>query len=145
MITDFVAQAKAIMQAQPDDKPMGMSIVPAIPSEREHLLGQRVPELSQVVDFISPMLYHHILGRSPTWITDKLDEFADGTHAKLLPYLQANVLGHAEDSFPIHEWKAILDAVLAHKHTTGFIVFTGNALRTHQRGNTLRNALARIQ
>lgn len=143
IITDFVAEAKAIMQVQPDVKPLGMSIVPATPLERNRLLGQRVPELSKLADYISPMLYHHILGHSPAWIADKLDEFAAESDAKLLPYLQVNALGHDDENFPTHEWEAILDTVLAHKHTAGFIAFTGDALSTYQRGNILKNVLAR--
>lgn len=141
IITDFVTEAQAIIQAQSHVKPLGIAIVPASPVERKWLLGQDVHKLSQLVDYISPMLYHHVLGKPATWIVDKLDEIARDSHVPLLPYLQVTVFGDNDRNFPTQEWETILDTVLTHKHTVGFIAFTGDALSINQRGQGLQQIL----
>ena len=141
VITDFVAQAKRIMNNHAPGIPMGIDCVPAIKADRERLLGQRLPDLAQYADYLSPMLYHHILGKSPTWITDALDEFAGDTSASLLPFLQVDSLKGDDEGFPVHEWETILKLTLDHEKTVGLIVFVGDRLNKNMRGQILKSVL----
>ena len=53
IITDFVAQAKRIVDGHMAGKPIGLDIVPAKSPQREDLLGQRLRELSAHTDCFS--------------------------------------------------------------------------------------------
>lgn len=146
IISDFVRRAHQIMQTYGNDKPLGLDIVPAETTTREHLLGQRLPDLAEHSDYLSPMLYHHILGQSPTWITDMLDQFSAETSAKLLPFVQVDALGKGDDEagFNAKEWEAVLSATLTHPHTVGVIAFTGERLNNFERGQQLQNVLTNL-
>ena len=144
VITDFVNRAKQITQTHANGKPLGLDIVPAKSTIREHLLGQRLPDLADSADYLSPMLYHHIQGKSPSWITDILDSFADETSTQLLPFIQADSLGigDSEQGFSTKEWEKVLSVTLDHPNTVGLIVFTGDRLSKFRRGDSLRQILA---
>lgn len=137
IITDFVAQAKRIVDALLNGKPLGLNIVPAKSPTREHLLGQRLTELSAHADCFSPMLYHHVLGFSTAWITEMLDELGSQTDRPLVPIVQVDPLNSKNEMFSAREWEQVLKAVLSHDGCTGLIVFTGDMLHHHRRGRSL--------
>ena len=143
IISDFVRRAYQIMQTYADDKPLGLDMVPARKTTREHLLGQRLPDLAQHSDYLSPMLYHHILGKSPDWMADMLDQFSAETSARLLPFVQVDALGKGdtEAGFNAAEWEAVLSATLTHPNTVGVIAFTGERLHKFERGSRLKQVL----
>lgn len=144
IISDFVRRAREIMASYAPEKPLGLDIVPAEKATREHLLGQRLPALARHSNYLSPMLYHHILAKSPAWITDTLDQFSQETSVKLLPFVQVDALGigETEDGFDTNEWETILSAILTHANTAGVIAFTGERLGSFGRGASLRGVLA---
>lgn len=141
IITDFVAQAKAIVDAHLDGKPLGLDIVPAKSPQREHLLGQGLSELSSYADCFSPMLYHHALGFSPDWLTETLDELANETGKPLVPFVQVDPFTKNGEAFLAREWEEILNAGLSHGSCAGLIAFTGEMLHANGRGRSLGNLL----
>ena len=143
IITDFVAQAKTIVNANLPDKPLGLDIVPAKSPQRAGLLGQRLNELSLYADYFSPMLYHHILGFSPDWLTETLAEMAAETDKPFLPFVQVAPFSKNSDAFSMREWEEILRAVLSHSRTAGLIAFTGEMLHVHERGQALNTIVRR--
>ena len=143
IITDFLAQARMIVDDHLDGRPLGLDIVPARSRQREHLLGQRLSELSAHADYISPMLYHHILGFSPDWLTETLVEMAAETDKPLLPFVQVDPFTKDGEAFLMGEWDKILHDVLSHSRTEGLIAFTGDMLHANGRGRSLGNLLRR--
>ena len=145
VITDFVAQAKTIVDTYLRGKPLGLDIVPAKSTQREHLLGQRLHELSAHADCFSPMLYHHLLGFSTGWITETLDELAAETDKPLVPFVQVDAFSKNDEAFSAKEWEEILHVTLSHDRTAGLIAFTGDMLHANGRGRSLGNLLRRHQ
>ena len=141
IITDFVAQAKRIVNADLPGKPLGLDIVPAKSSQREHLLGQRLSALASHADCFSPMLYHHALGFSPDWLTETLDELANETDKPLVPFVQVDPFTKNGEAFSLREWEEILNASLSHGGCAGLIAFAGEMLHANARGRSLGNLL----
>ncbi|MCY4020087.1 MAG: hypothetical protein OXG39_11825 [Chloroflexi bacterium] len=143
IITDFVAQAKTVVDTYLQGKPLGLDIVPARSPQREHLLGQRLNALSPHADCFSPMLYHHVLGFSPGWLREILDELAAQTDRPLVPFVQVDPFSSNSAPFSVREWEQVLNAVLSHGGCAGLIAFTGNMLHAHGRGRSLEKLLRR--
>ena len=143
IITDFVARAKGIVARHLDGKPLGLDLVPAKSPQRELLLGQRLAELSAYADYMSPMLYHHVLSFSPDWLTETIDEMAAETDKPLVPFVQVDAFAGEEEPFSTREWEEVLHRVLSHERTSGLIAFTGEMLHAHGRGRNLGNLLRR--
>ena len=143
IITDFVAQAKTIVDTHLEGKPLGLDIVPADSLQRQYLLGQRLSELSAHADCFSPMLYHHVLSFSPDWLTETLDEMAAETDKPLVPFVQVGPFTKMGEAFSAREWEKILREVLSHSRTEGLIAFTGDMLHANGRGRSLRSLLRR--
>ncbi len=141
IITDFVAQAKSIVDTYLKGKPLGLDIVPAKSQQREDLLGQRLSELSAHADRFSPMLYHHVLGLSPGWMTEILDELAAQTDRPLVPFVQVDPLPSNGGPCSEREWEKVLNAVLSHGNCAGLVAFTGDMLHAHGRGPSLEKLL----
>ncbi len=141
IITDFVARSRMIVDEYLDGKPLGLDIVPAKSPQREHLLGQRLDELSAHADCFSPMLYHHVLGFSPDWMTETLNDLAAETDKPLVPFVQVDAFSKNSEAFPAREWEEILNLVLSHERTAGLIAFTGEMLHANERGSSLGNLL----
>ena len=143
IITDFVAQAKAIVDAHLAGKPLGLDIVPATSPQRERLLGQRLHDLSTHADCFSPMLYHHALGFSPKWMTETLDEMATETDKPLVPFVQVDAFSSEGELYAAREWERVLDAVLSQDGCAGLIAFTGDMLHANGRGRSMEGLLRR--
>lgn len=143
IITDFVAQAKMIVDRHMAGKPLGLDIVPAKSAERERLLGQGLHELSAHADYISPMLYHHVLGFSTDWMAEILDDMAAQSDKPLVPFVQVDAFSSEDGHFSAREWDDVLDAVLSHGACAGLIAFTGDMLHARGRGRALAARLRR--
>lgn len=50
--------------------------------------GQDLARLAPLVDFISPMCYHHMVRRTPAWVHSVVEEMARRTGAAVLPSIQ---------------------------------------------------------
>ncbi|MCY3832238.1 MAG: hypothetical protein OXG85_04420 [Chloroflexi bacterium] len=137
IISEFVAQAKMLVNEHLAGKPLGLDIVPAKSAERERLLGQRLHELSAQADYLSPMLYHHVLGFSTGWMAEILDDMAAQSDKPLVPFVQVDAFSSEDGPFSAREWEQVLDAVLSHGGCAGLIAFTGDMLHARGRGRAL--------
>jgi len=54
------------------------------------IAGQDFKELAKYVDFLSPMCYHHMLKRDPTWISSVVADAYRQTTGKIIPSIQVN-------------------------------------------------------
>ena len=141
IITDFVGRAKAIVDTHLVGKPLGLDIVPAKSTQRERLLGQRLPDLSAYADCFSPMLYHHALGFSTGWLSEMLDDMAAQSDKPLIPFVQVDAFSDADGPFTAREWERVLDVVLLHSACVGLIAFRGDMLHSNGRGRAMGNLL----
>ena len=141
IITEFVARAKAIVDTHLAGKPLGLDIVPARSRQREHLLGQRLGELSAHADYFSPMLYHDALGFSIGWMTEILDESAAQSDKPLIPFVQVDTFSKDGEPFSARKWEKILNRVQSHAACEGLIAFTGDMLHRNGRGRFMANLL----
>ena len=144
IITDFVAQAKSIVDTYCKGKPLGLNIVPAKSPQREHLLGQRLNELSRHADYFSPMLYHHVLGFSPGWMKGIQDDLAAETDRPLVPFVQVDPFSSNGEPFSVREWEKVLNAVLSRGGCAGLIAFTGDMLHDNGRGPSLAKSAGEL-
>lgn len=137
VITDVVARIHHIFKQYHPAQPMSINIVPATRPDRERYLGQKLDALSTYADYFSPMLYHHILAKPASWITDYLNDMASETQVKFVPYVQVKALDDSDGVSP-QEWGEVVQAVLDHPQTDGLLAFVGSYLHEHQRGDVLR-------
>lgn len=90
MVSDIAAAARKI---KPDIL-INIHLVPW----RQHdfdgaikaIAGQDFQELAKYVDFLSPMCYHHMLKRDPTWISSVVADAYRQTTGKVIPSIQVN-------------------------------------------------------
>lgn len=150
VIVHFVSQAvRQIRALHGKDFPLGLFALPLPSAELEAYAGQRLRDLAQWVDFISPMAYHAILHRPPSWVGEVLNEAGASAPQQLLPVLQVDSAEGAEmgadwgTPFPSQEWGEVVEIALRNPSVRGLIAFTGTSLARDQRGNILRQKLSR--
>ncbi len=144
VITDFVRQMVTRIRAVRDDDLMLGLYVPPLPcDELESWAGQRLSELSSLVDVISPMAYHAILHRSPPWVGEVIADLSTQVHHPLLPVLQVDSEGGKEAGadwgppIPLEEWESVVRLVSESPTVSGLVAFTGTALLGEGRGESL--------
>jgi len=88
MVRDIVEEAKRI-------KPGILINIHLIPWRKNDfdgaikiIAGQDFQEISKYVDFLSPMCYHHMLKRTPSWIGAVVKDIYDQTNSKIIPSIQ---------------------------------------------------------
>jgi hypothetical protein len=84
------------------------------------VIGQDVRALGRCVDVFSPMVYHRMCGRPPSWIAEVVQEERDLSGKPVWPIVQA-----VDEPSPLspEEYAAALDAALG-SAADGVIVFT---------------------
>jgi hypothetical protein len=118
--------------------------VPDVEGTSETLTGQRMTDLAPLADWISPMLYHNILLRPPSWIGAAVSKVVRVAGRKTLPVLQADSnrdLASTADWGPpmsISDWRLTLAEVASRTDVAGVIVFPGTSLIGNGRGEFLR-------
>lgn len=148
-ITTFVSAARQRIQVvRGRDTELGVYLVPALDAQRAYLVGQRAADLAQVTDFLSPMVYHPVLHRTPAWIKETVDEMILLTPGKVLPVLQVDSAEGAVFNsdwglpVPVDEWRAAACAAAQRQDTLGLVAFTGTALFADGRGEILLQCLS---
>jgi hypothetical protein len=144
VVTDFVSEARSCLKAVKPAAELGIYVVPDVDGLTEPLTGQRLGDLARSVDWVSPMLYHNILLRHPSWIGPALAEVVRVAGPKTLPVIQADSNrdpGLAADWGPPMsdaDWNATLAEVAARSDIAGVFVFPGMSLIGNSRGEALR-------
>ena len=144
VVSDFVRRARAALVAARPAAELGIYVVPDIDGLTEPLTGQRLAELAPLAEWLSPMLYHNILERPPSWIGAALADGVPMAGAKTLPVLQADsnrdpaVAADWGPDMPIADWREALATVASRRDLAGLIVFPGTSLIGNGRGEVLR-------
>lgn len=85
VLTDWVSSMKTILKASQPSALLGIYYCPWYPDDyggaHYRTLGLDMKALAEITDVFSPMLYHHMMGRSPAWV---------GEYVK---WLQQSVIG----------------------------------------------------
>ncbi len=110
-ITSFVRDARTIIDSNRKGNNkvrLGVFLVPWMQGEKEgavtFLLGQDAELFAGYVDVFSPMVYHRMVKKTPDWIADVTEYFAEMTGKTVAPIIQA------EDLKP-DEFKMAVEAV----------------------------------
>ena len=104
-------------------------------------------DLAPLADWISPMLYHNILLRPPSWIGPAVSKVVRAARRKTLPVLQADsnrdpaLAADWGRPMSIGDWRLTLAEVASRTDVAGVIVFPGTSLIGNGRGELLREMM----
>jgi hypothetical protein len=144
VVTEFVWEARSCLKLVKPEAVLGIYVAPEVDGLTEPLTGQRLGDLAPAVDWVSPMLYHNILLRSPSWIGAALAEVVGVAGPKTLPVIQADSNRDpdlaADWGPPMSDadWSATLAEIAARSDIAGMVVFPGMSLIGNSRGGALR-------
>ena len=147
VISEFVGEARNVLNATRPHAELGVFTVPEVDGTSEPLTGQRMTDLVPLADWISPMLYHNILLRPPSWIGAAVSKVVRVAGRKTLPVLQADSNrdpASAADWGPpmsIGDWRLALAEVASRTDVAGVVVFPGTSLIGNGRGECLKGMI----
>lgn len=82
-ITDFVAEARAVVDSVNRPILLGAFVLPWMASDHDsaitRIVGQDIPAMAEFLDIVSPMAYHALCGRDPDWV----HQIHDSTRARV--------------------------------------------------------------
>jgi hypothetical protein len=135
IITDFVHHAVIwLRRARGQNFTIGLYALPFSSDILESLAGQRLQDLTPLVDWIAPMTYHAILYQPVSWVGEIIRNFNHLVPGQILPVLQVDSTEGAKAGadwgppISVHEWEEALRLALAWSGKKGLIAFTGIAL-----------------
>lgn len=70
----------------------------------KNITGQDFADLANYVDYISPMCYHHMVKREPTWIHDVTKHIFQQTKSEILPSIQVSK-AYLQNDITVEEFK----------------------------------------
>jgi hypothetical protein len=70
----------------------------------ETIAGQDVVRLAPLVDYISPMCYHHMVRRTPVWVHSVVQDVHDRSRCRILPSIQVDK-AYIEDPYTPAQFK----------------------------------------
>ncbi len=131
-VTSFVAEARAVLTgARAGVRPpvqLGVFLVPWRLSDYDggvtRLLGQDPAQLAPLVDWLSPMVYHRMVGRQPDWIAEMSRYYRDIAPGRVWPIIQAQEVPTTEFS------RAVAAAVSG--GADGLLVYNYRSLTSEQ-------------
>lgn len=107
-ITDFVSNFKSELQKIDPGIKLNLHAVPWRSGDFNnaglHIVGQNLKELSELVDYISPMCYSFMLYRDPEWINSVVKDFYMQGVQNIVPSIQVKEC-YRKDEFPDDEFK----------------------------------------
>jgi hypothetical protein len=149
VITDFVAATRDRIRVHRDSSfDLGIYLVPAPDEQRAELVGQRIADLSPLVDFFAPMVYHAIVHQNLAWAEETVAEVIRFAPDKVLPVLQVDSAEGAEvdadwgPPLPPDEWQQLACNTMKQAGIQGIVAFTGTALFRDKRGMLLANCFS---
>ena len=140
LITSFVAEAAREVRAIDPAIEVSVHVVPWAESVFDNALvwnaAQDVAALAGHVDYLSPMLYHKLIGRPTEYIRTLTAELAAKTNRRILPSIQTAEIVK-EGQVPAEEFKQSLEYALA-PPSAGTLIFHWGELRPDDQATTLR-------
>jgi len=124
-ITSWAAEAKAVLKRLRPDAILGLFGVPWRLADHDgailKIVGQDYRALGEHVDVFSPMVYHLICGRPPSWIGEVIEEVHNLTSKPVWPIIQSvdQPLAHLS----AEEYGHALDVALRNPASEGVLVF----------------------
>jgi len=88
--------------------------------------GQDLARLAPLVDMVSPMAYHHMVGRDPAWVHSVVEDFARRTKTPVLASIQVSN-AYVETELPPAEFRAALVEALK-PPSVGVVLWSWDAL-----------------
>ncbi len=82
IISNFVKKVSSLIKSH--NKKLGIFLTPY----DNPIYGQDIKTLSPLCNFLSPMLYHKICQQPPSWIGQKIEEYARLANKPILPVIQ---------------------------------------------------------
>ena len=140
VITSFVGEAsRAVRQAAPDMK-VNIHVLPWSEATFQNAIvwngGQDVAALAPFVDYLSPMIYHKLIGQPAEYVGTLTAELARKTHKAILPSIQAaKILGERE--IPADEFRQTLSLALQ-APSEGTLIYHWPELRVDGGASALR-------
>jgi hypothetical protein len=146
LITSFVAEAAREVRAIDPAIDVSVHVVPWAESVFNNALiwnaAQDVAALAPHVNYLSPMIYHKLIGRPTEYIRTLTAELAAKTNRKILPSIQtAEIVKEGQVS--TDEFKQSLDNALA-TPSSGTLIFHWGELRPVDQAPALRREKAAI-
>lgn len=92
----------------------------------KRIAGQDFTALGKYADFLSPMIYHHMIYKKPEWIPSLLNDIKSVYHGAILPSLQVNHSYRNEELSP-NEFEQAIDECLR-VPIAGIIFWNNDAL-----------------
>jgi len=92
----------------------------------EAVPGQDVVRLAPLVDFISPMCYHHMVRRTPSWVHSVARDIYDRTHGRVLPSIQVDK-AYIDDPYTLAQFREAVTEALK-PPSLGVIFWSWDAL-----------------
>ena len=77
----------------------------------EAVAGQDIARIAGLVDYISPMCYHHMVGRAPDWIHSVVADVFDRSRGSVIPSIQVDK-AYIEKDLSASEFKTALAEAL---------------------------------
>jgi hypothetical protein len=88
--------------------------------------GQDLERIAPLVDFISPMVYHHMVRQTPEWVQSVTQDAYDRTRGRVLPSIQVDK-AYVEDPYTLEEFKQALAEALK-PPSAGVVFWSWDAL-----------------
>jgi hypothetical protein len=99
--------------------------------------GQDLVRLAPLVDFISPMVYHHMVRQTPEWVHSVTQDAYDRTRGRVLPSIQVDK-AYIEAPYTLEEFKQALAEALK-PPSAGVVFWSWDALnRSPERTEAVR-------
>lgn len=132
-ILDIVKKASVIVREKSPNTKIGVHIVPWRKTDfnnaRENILGQNIEKMLPFVDYVSPMMYHHMIGMPVSYIGELLESFdkeikAAGSDKKVLVSIQAKEY-YKEEALSSKEFERALQQSIQNP-SLGVMVFSSS-------------------
>jgi hypothetical protein len=140
LITSFVEEAAREVRAIDPTIEVSVHVVPWAESVFDNAIvwnaAQDVTALSRHVDYLSPMIYHKLIGKPTDYIRTLTAELATKTNRKILPSIQTAEIVK-EGQLSADEFKQSLDNALA-PPSAGTLIFHWGELRPDDQAPALR-------
>jgi hypothetical protein len=146
LITSFVEEAATIVRAVDPSIEVSVHVVPWTEATFDNALvwnaAQDVTRLAPHVDYLSPMVYHKLIGRPAEYIRTLTRELSAKTKRKILPSIQTAEIVK-EGQLSVEEFEQSLDYALE-PPSSGTLVFHWGELRVDPEAPALRREKARL-
>ena len=75
------------------------------------IIGQNFADLAEIGDYLTPMIYHHMMHREPSYITEFMDDMVAQGCKSVLPSIQVRE-GYRTDTMGAAEFAEALERAL---------------------------------